>query len=153
MPKIESVLPEFEPAGLISFIPTMTNTYVSALMAVGDHEMAHEQINKAIALTEDRGIGHAEAESHRLRGELMRLNGTDDGEAEVELRTAIDIGRRQKAKWWELRAAVSLAELLRDRGEIDQARETLAQTYDWFTEGFDTVDLRRAKKLLDSLST
>jgi len=67
------------------------------------------------------------------------------------LRTAIEIARRQKGKSWELRAATSLAALLDKQGERDEARALLAEIYNWFTEGFDTADLKDAGTLLEEL--
>jgi predicted ATPase len=72
--------------------------------------------------------------------------------AEQCFRKAIEIARRQSAKSWELRATTSLARLLRDTNRRDQARMILAEIYNWFTEGFDTADLKDAKLLLDDLS-
>ena len=63
-----------------------------------------------------------------------------------------DVRRQQQAKSWELRAAMSLAHLWRDQGKVQQARELLAPVYGWFTEGFDTLDLKEAKALLDKLA-
>jgi predicted ATPase len=60
---------------------------------------------------------------------------------------------KQQAKSWELRAAMSMARLWRDQGKLQQARELLASAYSWFTEGFDTRDLKEAKVLLDALSS
>jgi predicted ATPase len=74
------------------------------------------------------------------------------GEAEPSFRTAIDVARAQSAKFWELRATMSLGRLLRDTGRRDEARTMLADIYGWFTEGFDTADLKDAKALLDELS-
>jgi len=71
--------------------------------------------------------------------------------AEQAFRTAIEVARRQKAKSWELRAATNLARVLRDTNRRDEARVTLADIYNWFTEGFDTADLKDAKALLDEL--
>ena len=73
--------------------------------------------------------------------------------AEERLRYAIETSRNQRAKLWELRATKSLATLLRDTGHRDAARVMLAEIYGWFTEGFDTADLKDAKALLDELST
>jgi predicted ATPase len=73
-------------------------------------------------------------------------------QAEQSFRTAIEIARRQKAKSWELRATTSLARLLRDTNRRDEARAMLSEIYNWFTEGFDTADLKDAKALLDDLS-
>jgi tetratricopeptide (TPR) repeat protein len=89
-------------------------------------------------------------ETYRVRGEL-RLNRGDRGKAEADFREAIAIARRMGAKSWELRAATSLARLLRDSGRRDEARTMLAEVYTWFTEGFDTADLKDAKSLLDEL--
>jgi class 3 adenylate cyclase/tetratricopeptide (TPR) repeat protein len=94
-----------------------------------------------------------EAELHRLRGELLLRRTDADGEgAERCFRRAIDIARRQSAKSWELRATASLARLLRDTNRCDEASATLAEIYNWFTEGFDTADLKDAKALLEELS-
>jgi predicted ATPase len=68
------------------------------------------------------------------------------------LRKAIEVARRQESRWWELRATISLARLLRDSGRRDEARAMLACIYGWFTEGFDTADLKDAKALLEELS-
>jgi len=72
-------------------------------------------------------------------------------QAEACLQRAITVARNQGAKLWELRAAVALGRLWRDQGKPQQARELLAPVYDWFTEGFDTLDLKEAKALLDEL--
>jgi class 3 adenylate cyclase/predicted ATPase len=94
----------------------------------------------------------AEAETHRLRGRLMQSLG-DDAASEDCYRHALDVARRQSAKLWELRAAMSMARLWRDQGKRDEARELLAPIYGWFTEGFDTRDLKEAKALLDELAS
>jgi predicted ATPase len=73
-------------------------------------------------------------------------------EAERQLRASINVAREQEAKSWELRSSTTLADLLAKRGHRDAAREVLAPIYNWFTEGFDTRDLREAKALLDELS-
>ena len=90
---------------------------------------------------------------HRLRGELL-LRQTDSNAAEAQkcFERAIEIARKQSAKSFELRATVSLARLFRDIGRRDEARTMLADIYGWFTEGFDTADLKDAKAMLDELS-
>jgi predicted ATPase len=70
---------------------------------------------------------------------------------EAYFQRALTVARKQQAKSWELRAAMSLARLWRDQGKVQQARELLAPVYGWFTEGFDTGDLKEGKALLDSL--
>jgi hypothetical protein len=90
-------------------------------------------------------------EALRVRGEL-RLRQGDSGLAEADFRAAISLAQKLTAKAWELRAATSLARLLRDNNRRDEARAMLSEIYNWFTEGFDTADLKDAKALLDELS-
>jgi predicted ATPase len=94
-----------------------------------------------------------EAELHRLEGELrLRCDAADEQRAEASFRRALEIARAQKAKSWELRAATSLARLWGERGRRTEARDLLAPVYAWFTEGFDTADLKDAKALLAELA-
>jgi tetratricopeptide (TPR) repeat protein len=88
----------------------------------------------------------------RARGEL-RLKQRQTELAETDFREAIALAQRMSAKAWELRATMSLARLLRDTGRRDEARAMLVDIYGWFTEGFDTADLKDAKALLDELGT
>jgi len=83
----------------------------------------------------------------------MLLRQGDPGTAEELYRKALSIAQQQEAKFWELRAAVSLAKLRLDQGRRVEALSILVQIYNWFTEGFDTADLKEAKALLDELST
>jgi predicted ATPase len=87
---------------------------------------------------------------HRLRGTLL-LSMHDQAAAEDSFHKALAVAQRQNAKFWELRAAMSMARLWRDQGKRDEARDLLAPVYGWFTEGFDTRDLKEAKALLDHL--
>jgi predicted ATPase len=110
-------------------------------------------VAKGLATGEQTGLRIAEAELHRLKGDLLMA--TDLGnmaEAERCIRTAIAVARRQVARLFELRATVSLAQLLAKQGGRDEARTMLAEIYNWFTEGFDTADLKDAKALLAELS-
>jgi len=94
-----------------------------------------------------------EAELYRLKGELLlTLSPENHSDAETCFAGAIDIARRQRAKSWELRAATSLSRLWQKQGKKEKARQKLADVYGWFTEGFDTADLKDAKALLDELS-
>ena len=110
-------------------------------------------INEALRMLES-GRRHIEQpELYRLKGELLLLQNTAArSEAESCFREAVEIARRQQAKSWELRAALSLARLLRDTNRRDEARVMLAEIYNWFTEGFDTADLKDAKALLEELT-
>jgi tetratricopeptide (TPR) repeat protein len=94
------------------------------------------------------------AELFRIRGDLLVVEGksTSVNEAEACFRQAIEIAEHQQAKWWELRATLSLARLLAHQGKRDEGRAVLAEIYNWFTEGFDTADLKDAKALLDDLT-
>jgi len=110
-------------------------------------------VEKALQLGDRTGDAEAKSELYRLKGELLlMLHPTDAAQAEVSFRAAIDTAREQSAKLPELRAVVSLAQLLRDTSRRDEGRAMLAQVYNWFTEGFDTADLKGAKALLDQLN-
>ena len=94
------------------------------------------------------------AEAYRLQGTfLLRRDVPDVAQAETCFQQSLTIARRQQAKSWELRAAMSLACLWQQQGKRVEARELLAPIYAWFTEGLDTADLREAKALLDELGT
>jgi predicted ATPase len=94
-----------------------------------------------------------EAEIDRVAGEIVQLSPEPDAaKAEAYFERALSVARQQQAKSWELRAAMSLARLWRDQGKVQQARELLAPVYGWFTEGFDTRDLKEAKALLEELA-
>jgi predicted ATPase len=109
-------------------------------------------IAEALDHVAQTGIVYYEAELHRLDAELrLRLDTPDEQRAEVSFRRALETAGRQQAKSWELRAATSMARLWRDQGKRDEARDLLAPVYGWFTEGFDTLDLKEAKTLLDEL--
>jgi predicted ATPase len=100
------------------------------------------------------GGRESEAEVHRVKGELLLARSpSDQVGAEVSFREALDTGRRHSAKSLELRAATSLARLWQQQDRKDEARELLAPVYDWFTEGFDTRDLKEAKALLEELAS
>jgi predicted ATPase len=95
----------------------------------------------------------SEAEIRRIAGEIALLSPERDAaKAEAYFESALTVARQQQAKSCELRAAMSVAQLWRDQGKPKQARELLAPVYGWFTEGFDTLDLKEAKALLDELA-
>jgi predicted ATPase/DNA-binding SARP family transcriptional activator len=97
------------------------------------------------------GIRCCDAEIHRCRGELLEMQGAVPDEVAAHYWQAIQVARRQKARSWELRATVSLCRLWQSQGEKEAARPLLAQIYNWFSEGFETLDLKEAKALLDEL--
>ena len=123
-----------------------------ALAQLGKSDEAWHCISEALALIEESNLGGTEAEIHRTAGEIaLKSREPDAAKAEAYFEHALAVARRQQAKSWELRAAMSLARLWRDQGKVQQARELLAPVYGWFTEGFDTRDLKEAKALLDEL--
>jgi predicted ATPase len=110
-------------------------------------------VGEELAAIEQSGAHEEAAEPNRLKGEaILMRDSLATAEAEACFRTAIEVAKGQSAKWWELRATVSLVRLLRDAGRRDEARAMLAEIYNWFTEGFDTADLKDAKALLEELS-
>jgi class 3 adenylate cyclase/predicted ATPase len=118
--------------------------------SAGEPRVGLALLEQAIRVAEETEERVFEAELHRLRGELLVQSG-QACEAEDEYNRALEIARRQQARMWELRAAVSLARLRRDSGRRDGTRDLLAPIYGWFTEGFETADLKDAKALLDEL--
>jgi predicted ATPase len=111
-------------------------------------------IDEAITSVETTKERWWEAEIHRVAGKLTLMSPEPDAaKAEAYFERALTIAREQKAKSWELRAAMSMARLWRDQGRRNEARDLLAPVYGWFTEGFDTLDLKEAKNLLDELSS
>jgi adenylate cyclase len=124
----------------------------AALGKSGEPGEGLSEIEESIAVMERSGERFYEAEVYRIKGELLQAqNSSNTLQSEQSFRTAIEIARNQKAKAWELRATSSLARLLCDTDRRHEARATLAEIYDWFTEGFDTADLKDAKALLDEL--
>jgi class 3 adenylate cyclase/predicted ATPase len=110
-------------------------------------------LTEAMAAAEEHGIRHYEAEMHRLKGELLlSQDHSKTTEAQSYFQRAIEIARNQSAKSLELRATMSLARLRAKEGLVEEARAMLAEIYGWFTEGFDTADLKDAKALLDKLN-
>ena len=124
----------------------------AALGQSGKPDQGLREIDEALAVIGRTGERFHEAEIHRLRGELLLAqNASNAAQAEQCFRAAISISRKQHSRSWELRATTSLARLLHDTNRRDEARAMLAEIYNWFTEGFDTADLKDAKALLDEL--
>ena len=116
----------------------------------GQFDDARRCIGEAIDKVERSKEKWCEAEVHRIAGEIaLKSPEPDAAKAETYFERALAVARQQQAKSWELRAAMSIARLWRDQGKVQQARELLAPVYGWFTEGFDTRDLKEAKALLE----
>ena len=120
---------------------------------IGRLDEAWTNIHEAMTAVETTKERWCEAEINRIAGEVALLSpDPDTAKAETGFARALEVARKQQAKAWELRAAMSMARLLRARGRWSVARELLSPIYDWFTQGFDTLDLREAKTLLDELA-
>jgi len=123
-----------------------------AYAQLGQFDDSWRCIRKAMATIETTHERWCEAEVNRMAGELALSPEPDAARAEAYFERALTIARSQQAKSWELRAAMSMARLWRDQGKRQQARDLLARTYGWFTQGFDTFDLKEARTLLDDLA-
>ena len=120
--------------------------------ALGQSSEASRCIDEAMTIIKKSEERWFEAEVNRIAGEIALMAPEPDAaKAQECFEQALAIARAQQAKSWELRAAMSMARLWRDQGKQDAARELLAPVYGWFTEGFDTLDLKEAKALLDEL--
>jgi predicted ATPase len=124
-----------------------------AYAELGQPDDARRCIDDAIDKVERSKEKWCEAEVHRIAGEIAVKSLAPDAEkAEKYFDRALAIARQQQAKSWELRAAMSIARLWCEQGKREEARDLLASVYGWFTEGFDTLDLKQAKALLDDLT-
>jgi predicted ATPase len=133
-------------------IPLFLTFLADAYGKAGRSEEGLKQIAEAARSIEVRRERVYEAEMHRIQGELFRSMKKVSA-AEASFREAITVARRQSAKLFELRSAMSMARLWCDQGKREEDRELLAPVYGWFTEGFDTRDLKEAKTLLDALTS
>jgi predicted ATPase len=123
-----------------------------AYAQLGELDDAWHTIGEVTTAVETNKERWCEPEVYRTVGEIALLSPTSDMEkAEAYFERALAVAHALQAKSWELRAAMSMARLWRDQGKRDEARELLAPVYGWFTEGFDTRDLKEAKALLEQL--
>ena len=134
--------------------PQMLSYLARAHADLGQFDDAWRCIGEAMTAVQTTKESWFEAELNRMAGEIALLSPEPDAaKAEEYFERALSLARAQQAKSWELRAAMSMARLWRDQGKPQQARELLAPVYGWFTEGFDTLDLKEAKTTLDELQT
>jgi predicted ATPase len=136
----------------VIFTPSMLTRVAEAYARLGQPVEGLNCLAEAAQIIESTNERIWEADVYRVRGDLLNATG-DQAAAEQSYRQALGVARRQSAKLFELRAAMSLARLWRYQGKPQQARELLAPVYGWFTEGFDTLDLREARALLDELDS
>ena len=140
--------------GSTFWMPLYLSYLAKAYAELGQFENASRCIEEAMTAAETTKERWHEAEIYRLAGEIVLLSPAPDlVKAEGYFEHGLAIARSQQAKSWELRAAMSQARLWRERGKRRQARDHLASVLGWFTEGFNTSDLREAKALLDALAS
>ena len=152
MAQLRRGLAGWRATGAEGWLPYYLGVAADVCWRTGQAEEALKLTLDALARAENTAARWFEAELHRLRGELLIAN-SDRNEGARYLHRALTVAREQNAKMWELRASNCLARLWRDQGKRTAARELLAPVYDWFTEGFDTLDLMEAKALLDALAS
>jgi adenylate cyclase len=151
--RMQHALADFRATGSVTMMSWFLSLLAQSQGGFGHYDEALVAIDEALVVIEGTGERFFEAEVHRTKGELLSAKDASNAiQAEQSFRTAIEIARRQKGKSWELRATMSFARLLRDTNRRDEARVMLAEIYNWFTEGFDTGDLKDAKALLDELN-
>jgi predicted ATPase len=139
--------------GTTLYEPLYLSYLATAYAELGQLDDAWRCIDDAIEKVERSKERWCEAEVRRIAGHIALKSFAPDREkANAHFDGALAVARQQQTKSWELRAARSMARLLRHQGKRDEARELLAMVYGWFREGFDTLDLKRAKALLDELA-
>jgi class 3 adenylate cyclase/predicted ATPase len=151
--KITSGITAYRSTGSTAWLPVWLSYLTRAHAELGSFDDAARDISEALAAVNTTGETWFEAEVNRVAGEIALLSPEPEkAKAEKYFDRALAVARKQQAKSWELRAAMSMARLWRDQGKRDEARDLLTPVYGWFTEGFDTLDLKEAKALLDALS-
>jgi predicted ATPase len=145
-------LTAYRSMGATAWTTSFLSYLALAYADLGKFADAWRCIGEAMTAVETANERWHEAEINRIAGEItLKSPARDATKAQMHFERALAVARKQQAKSWELRAATSMARLWRDQGKRQQARELLAPVYGWFTEGFDTLDLKEAKALLDEL--
>ena len=148
---ITSGIAAWRSTGSTFWMPLYLSYLARAYAELGQFEHAWRCIDEAMTAAETTKERWHEADIHRIAGEITVLSQRPSAaNAETYFERALSVARAQQAKSWELRAAMSMARLWRDQGKRNEARDLLAPVYGWFTEGFDTLDLKQAKVLLDA---
>ena len=151
---VASAWDAYTSTGATLYAPMQRSYLAMAYADIGQFDDARKCMGEAIAPIENTKERWSEPEVHRIAGEIELLSPDRDVEtAEGHFQRALEIARARQTRSWELRAATSLARLWRVRGKRQEAHDLLAPVYAWFTEGFDTLDLKEAKTLLDELAS
>ena len=152
VPMINFGFASFQSTGATLFDPLFLSALAHAHAELGQFDDARRRTDEALMKMETTKEKWCEAEVNRVAGEFALLSPEpDEARAEAYFGRALAVARAQHAKSWELRAAMSMARLWRDQGKRHEAHDLLAPVHGWFTEGFDTLDLKEAKALLDEL--
>jgi predicted ATPase len=150
---IKGALSAMRSIGTTGFIPVYLSYLAWCSAELDRFEDAWSCIEHALTAAESSKQRWWQAETNRIAGEVvLRSPSSDEEKAQAYFKRALSIAREQQTKSWELRAAMSMARLCRDRGRRNEARDLLAPIYGWFTEGFNTRDLKEAKALLDEIT-
>ena len=150
---IASSIAPYRATGAKILIPHILSQLAKAYAHLGQFDEAWRFMDEAMTTAEASWERWSDAETHRIAGEIALLSpGRDFAKAEAYFERALEIARTQQARSWELRAATSLARLWRDQGKRAEAHDLLRPVYGWFTEGFDTADLKEAHALLGEVA-
>ena len=150
---LTSATTAYQSTGATLFMPWYLSDLAMSYAELSQFDEARRCISEGVTAIETSEERWYEAEFNRIAGEIvLRAPEPDTAKAKAYFECALDIARQQHAKSWELRAAMSMARLWRDQGKRDEARDLLAPVYGWFTEGFDTLDLKEARALLEELA-
>jgi adenylate cyclase len=151
--RIRSGIGEYRAMGNSLWVPAFHGLLAEVCLKHGATAEGMATIAEALDMAEASGAHLWTPEFHRLRGDLLLAGaGADEASAEAAFRQAIDGARAQRARSWELRAAVSLSRLWQRQGRREEARGLVGEIHGWFTEGFDTADLAAARRRLDELA-
>jgi TOMM system kinase/cyclase fusion protein len=159
MAQIQQGLTADRAMGAESVAPYILGLLSEAHGKMGQVEQGLNVLSEAVAIMDKNGERAYEAELYRLKGELIqkaegrRQKADVEAEAEACFHQALEVARRQNAKSWQLRTAMSLSRLWLRQGKKDEARQLLSEVYGWFTEGFDTADLKEARELLEAVTS
>jgi predicted ATPase len=131
-------------------VPYLLSLFAEAFLARKDWNDGMSAISEALSLIEETGERHVIPELYRIRGDLLLRS--KKGDPEADYLKALELARQQGTRLFELRAAMSLAQLSADQHKRSEARELLVPIYEWFTEGFNTSDLTSAKEQVERLT-
>jgi class 3 adenylate cyclase/predicted ATPase len=153
LPAMHEGMAIYRATGAALWLPYFLTLLAEAHGGAGQPDAGLRCLDEAYTVMDSTQERLYEAQVHRVQGELVLAQAADQhAQAETCFQQALDVARRQQAKAWELRAAMSLARLWQQQGKRAEARTLLAPIYGWFTEGFDTVDLQETRALLDELA-